>query len=176
MPLQDNPNIEVGWVKAHIGIAGNEATDELVKKATKEGPKFDIPAPKSYLKKLLKTASLQKWQTDWDEGEIRRLIHNTIPKVSDIPSPWTREVIQFATGHGPFPCFFKRFNLYHRNHCDSREVGDPRHFATTCGLTVFHMLKPSDHLTEQCWKSCLSNKYSRSKIIQLVNFLTNNEV
>ncbi|GBN80055.1 hypothetical protein AVEN_106167-1 [Araneus ventricosus] len=167
MSLQDNPDIEVGLVKANIGIAGNEATDELVKKATKEGPNFDIPAPKSYIKKLIKTTSLQKWQADWNEGETGRLTHNTIPKVS-----WNREVIQFATGHGPFPWF----NLYHTNRCDSREVGDPRHFATSCALTVFHMLKPSDYLTEQCRKSCLSNKYSRFKIIQLENFLTDNEV
>ncbi|GBN11154.1 Dual oxidase [Araneus ventricosus] len=58
---------------------------------------------------LLKSASLWKWQTDWDEDETGRLINNIIPKVSDIPSPCTREVIQFATGHGPFPCFLKRF-------------------------------------------------------------------
>ncbi|GBL94161.1 hypothetical protein AVEN_163492-1 [Araneus ventricosus] len=69
MSLQNNPNIEVGWVKAHIDISGNEVAEELAKKATKEGPKFEIPAPKSYLKKLLKTVSLQRWQTDWDAGE-----------------------------------------------------------------------------------------------------------
>ncbi|GBM10151.1 hypothetical protein AVEN_258754-1 [Araneus ventricosus] len=38
------------------------------------------------------------------------------------------------------------------------------------------MTKPSDGLTERWWKSCLSNKYSRSKITQRVNFLTDNEV
>ncbi|GBL74083.1 hypothetical protein AVEN_45393-1 [Araneus ventricosus] len=49
------------------------------------------------------------------------------------------------------------------------EVGESLHFATSCPLTVSsHMTKPSDHLTEHWWKSCLSNKYSRSKIIQLV--------
>ncbi|GBM01037.1 hypothetical protein AVEN_55543-1 [Araneus ventricosus] len=33
-------------VGAHIGIVGNEAADGLAKKATKEDPKFEIPAPK----------------------------------------------------------------------------------------------------------------------------------
>ncbi|GBL97681.1 hypothetical protein AVEN_248635-1 [Araneus ventricosus] len=127
------------------------------------GPKFEIPA----LKKLLKTASLQRWQTDWDEGETGRLIHNITPKVSDIPSPWTKEVFQFATGHEPFPCFLKRFNLYRTNRW---ELGDPLHFATSCPFNIsFHMTKPNDHLTKHWWKNCLSNKYSRSKIIQLVN-------
>ncbi|GBM93091.1 hypothetical protein AVEN_204588-1 [Araneus ventricosus] len=124
MSFQNNPNIEVGWVKAHIGIAGNETAYQLAKKAANEGPKFEIPAPKSFLKKLFKTALLQRWETDWDEGETRRLIRNIIPKVSDIPSPWTTEVIQFATGHGPFPCFLKRFNLYHTNRCACGELGD----------------------------------------------------
>ncbi|GBL93845.1 hypothetical protein AVEN_153611-1 [Araneus ventricosus] len=105
MSLQNNPNIEVGWVKAHIGIAGNEAAEELAKKATKEGPKFEIIARKSYLNKLPKTASLQRWKKDWDEGETGRLIHDIIPKKR--PSPWTKDVIQFTTGHDPFPASLK---------------------------------------------------------------------
>ncbi|GBN99505.1 hypothetical protein AVEN_20447-1 [Araneus ventricosus] len=60
MSLRNNPNIEVCWVQAHIGIAVNEAEDELAKKVTKEGPKFENPAPKSHLKKLLQTASIQR--------------------------------------------------------------------------------------------------------------------
>ncbi|GBN14819.1 hypothetical protein AVEN_161432-1 [Araneus ventricosus] len=51
------------------------------------------------------------------------------------------------------------------------------HFATSCPLTAcLHMTQPSVHLTEHWWASCHSNKYSRSKIIQRVNFLTDNEV
>ncbi|GBM56404.1 hypothetical protein AVEN_4446-1 [Araneus ventricosus] len=96
---------------------------------------------------------------------------------SNIPSPWTMEVIQFSTGHGPFLCFLKMFNLYHTNRCACGEVDDPLHFTTSCPLTVsFHMTKPSDHLTKHWGKSRLSNKHSRSKIIQLVNFLTDREV
>ncbi|GBM67205.1 hypothetical protein AVEN_160801-1 [Araneus ventricosus] len=69
------------------------------------------------------------------------------------------------------------FNLYHTNCCACGEVGDPLHFATSCLLTVsFHMTKLSDNLTEHWWKGCLSNKNSRSKIVQLVNFLTDKEV
>ncbi|GBN34813.1 hypothetical protein AVEN_80783-1 [Araneus ventricosus] len=71
----------------------------------------------------------------------------------------------------------KKFNLYHTNLCACGEVGDALHFATSCLLTIsFHMKKPSDHLTKHWWKNCLSNKNSRSKIVQLVNFLTDKEV
>ncbi|GBN20117.1 hypothetical protein AVEN_269376-1 [Araneus ventricosus] len=87
------------------------------------------------------------------------------------------EVIQFSTGHGPFPCFLQRLNLYHTNRCACGEVDDPLHFATSCPLTVSSdMTKPSEHLIKHWWKSTLSNRYSKSKIIQVVNFLTDKEV
>ncbi|GBN71938.1 hypothetical protein AVEN_207590-1 [Araneus ventricosus] len=93
------------------------------------------------------------------------------------PDLWWRVCVQFATGHGLVPCFLKRFNLYHKNRSACGEVGDSLHFATSCPLTIsFHMTKPSDHFTKHWWKSCFSNKHSRSKIIQLVNFPTNKEV
>ncbi|GBN68825.1 hypothetical protein AVEN_162709-1 [Araneus ventricosus] len=56
-------------------------------------------------------------------------------------------------------------------------VGKWATLCTSCPLTIsFNLTKPSDHLTEHWWKSCLSNKHSRSKIIQIVNFLTDKEI
>ncbi|GBN09696.1 hypothetical protein AVEN_51326-1 [Araneus ventricosus] len=53
MSLQDNPNIEVDWLKANIGIAGNETADEFTKKAKKQGPKFEIPTKNFIINKVL---------------------------------------------------------------------------------------------------------------------------
>ncbi|GBN97333.1 hypothetical protein AVEN_129567-1 [Araneus ventricosus] len=53
MSLQDNPNIKVDWLKANIGIAGNESADEFAKKVKKQGPKFEIPTKNFIINKVL---------------------------------------------------------------------------------------------------------------------------
>ncbi|GBN82315.1 hypothetical protein AVEN_213685-1 [Araneus ventricosus] len=82
MSLQNNSNIEVGWVEAHIGIAGNEA-----KKATKEGPKFEIPAPERT-----------------QETTQNRLISEMAP-TSHHPGPW--RLFNSPLAMDPFPASLK---------------------------------------------------------------------
>ncbi|GBM75654.1 hypothetical protein AVEN_162690-1 [Araneus ventricosus] len=50
MTLLGNARIRLGWVKAHIGIKGNETADTLAKAATIDGTPANIPFPNSYLK------------------------------------------------------------------------------------------------------------------------------
>ncbi|GBN75428.1 hypothetical protein AVEN_220547-1 [Araneus ventricosus] len=46
--------VGLSWVKAHVGIPGNELADQQAKLAITSGEKFVIPAPYSHLKGLLK--------------------------------------------------------------------------------------------------------------------------
>ncbi|GBM20801.1 hypothetical protein AVEN_108251-1 [Araneus ventricosus] len=51
--LLKSTNIKLGWIRAHVGYSGNEAADELAKKATLEGISTYIPAPRNHIKSLL---------------------------------------------------------------------------------------------------------------------------
>ncbi|GBL98716.1 hypothetical protein AVEN_8619-1 [Araneus ventricosus] len=72
MTLLENARIRLGWVKAHIGIKGNEIADTLAKEATTDGIPTSLPFPKSFLKKQLLQLSLSRWQAEWDNGETGR--------------------------------------------------------------------------------------------------------
>ncbi|GBN53327.1 hypothetical protein AVEN_39572-1 [Araneus ventricosus] len=100
MTLLENARIRLGWVKAHIGIKGNEIADTLAKEATTDGIPASLPFPKSFLKKQLLQLSLSRWQAEWDNGETGRSVYSIIPKISNKQLHWSRECIQFATGHG----------------------------------------------------------------------------
>jgi ribonuclease HI len=64
-----NWTIGISWVKAHVGIYGNETADQLAKAATRNG---DIAVsysgkPTSTLYSELKEVVIEKWQTEWDK-------------------------------------------------------------------------------------------------------------
>ncbi|GBM98329.1 hypothetical protein AVEN_113425-1 [Araneus ventricosus] len=83
MTLLENARIRLGWVKAHIGIKGNEIADTLAKEATTDGIPASPPSPKSFLKKQLLQLSLSRWQAEWDSGETGRSVFSIIPKISN---------------------------------------------------------------------------------------------
>ncbi|GBL72664.1 hypothetical protein AVEN_116317-1, partial [Araneus ventricosus] len=87
-----------------------------------------------------------------------------------------RECIQFATGHGPFPSYLKRFGLHSTDYCGCGEIGNPLHYATRCPLTLsYHHKEPSPQFIVHWWKSALSRKLSRRNIDNLITFLATNE-
>ena len=66
---QNNWNVEFSWVKAHIGIQGNETADRLAKEAAESRNIVECYSkiPKSVITSELKSKSEQKWQRDWDQ-------------------------------------------------------------------------------------------------------------
>jgi ribonuclease HI len=57
-----NWRIEFKWVKAHVGIYGNEIADRLVKKATKNDHETYSRLPKCAIKRDNRQQSIWKWQ------------------------------------------------------------------------------------------------------------------
>ncbi|KAG8179194.1 hypothetical protein JTE90_004023 [Oedothorax gibbosus] len=65
-----NKSINIYWIKAHVGIFGNEVADTLAG-AAHDLSKYteNIKIPKSFLKKTLKDETIIRWQEDWDSSE-----------------------------------------------------------------------------------------------------------
>ncbi|GBN12403.1 hypothetical protein AVEN_44620-1 [Araneus ventricosus] len=174
--LLKSTNIKLGWFKAHVGYSGNETVDEQAKKATQKGIPTFIPAPRNHIKSLLQKESIIRWQKEWDNGETGRSVHNVLPKVKTTPTPWKRPEIMFVTGHGPFPTYFKRFNIRGSDSCGCGNLGNPLHYATGCLFTTsYHLTKPSADLEPLWWKRVMNNNNSRAKIRKLIHFIAENE-
>ncbi|GBM61985.1 hypothetical protein AVEN_201302-1 [Araneus ventricosus] len=89
---------------------------------------------------------------------------------------WSRECIQFATGHGPFPSYLKKFGLHPADYCGCKEITNPLHYSTRCPLTSsYHHRELSPQFTIHWWRSAPSSKLSRRKIYHLIKFFSTSE-
>ncbi|GBN91020.1 hypothetical protein AVEN_242493-1 [Araneus ventricosus] len=96
--LLSHKHIHLRWLKAHVGYLGNECADQLAKEAISKGDPFFLPKPLYYLKSEIKSAALNIWQDNWDNGETGRSTHDIVLRVSNKPVGWNREDIMFVTG------------------------------------------------------------------------------
>ncbi|GBN69699.1 hypothetical protein AVEN_192683-1 [Araneus ventricosus] len=157
--LLQHPNIQLSWIKAHVGYEGNEYADKLAKQATERSDStHTIEYPKSHVKRLLKDSMLQAWQTEWTNGTTGRIVHDVIPTVKQRLTPWKREDFLFFTGHGPFGQFRKRFRLLQSPNCACGMYGSPIHYVTECHLTSsWHLKKPAPQNETLWYKSVAAN-------------------
>jgi hypothetical protein len=97
--------IGISWVKAHVGIYGNELADQLANASTRNS---DIAVsfnriPTSTLYSELKEAVIQKWQTDWDKCTKAAITKEFFPNIRDslkINISITPNFMAMVTGHG----------------------------------------------------------------------------
>ncbi|KAG8179196.1 hypothetical protein JTE90_004025 [Oedothorax gibbosus] len=127
--------IHLNWVKAHVGISGNELADSAAKEATElELQDWAQKLPKSYLRRSLKTMAQDLWQNRWNETTNGLVTKKFFPKVSTSRLIRGR-VAQLATGHGRFPSYLHRFNYDIEGECwCGLGMGSSDHYLTNCTL------------------------------------------
>ena len=101
--------IHLRWVKAHVGIHGNEIADFLAKKGSSlgEGPTDELLTPQVKQKSEIQAYFLKKWAKEWTSyGEARQTkiwFPKPNSKKSSVLLRLERDnlskLVQFLTGH-----------------------------------------------------------------------------
>ncbi|GBM94020.1 Putative protein in type-1 retrotransposable element R1DM [Araneus ventricosus] len=159
--------VGLSWVKAHVGIPGNEWADQHAKLAISVGEELEIPAPRSYLNRKIKSYILHNWLTYWNNYNsasgirVREFIGTVSPRFLIK----NKILIYFLSGHGPFPYYLNRFKKLASPLCVCGLVGDADHYTFECSLIKeYHILKPADAHKRAWFLNLINNKQAIGKM------------
>ncbi|GBN43712.1 Putative protein in type-1 retrotransposable element R1DM, partial [Araneus ventricosus] len=159
--------VGLSWVKAHVGIPGNEWADQQAKSAINLGIERPIPAPRSFLRRALKQQILNEWNEyfmNYNSASGARA-RDFIDKVDFNFLITNKFLIFFLCGHGPFPFYLNRFKLLDSPSCICGEEGDADHYVFSCSLTKdFHLSRPADAHKKAWFRNTMHNRQAVTKI------------
>ena len=109
--------IHFGWVKAHIGIEGNEADDKFAEEATHDENDQNTVhdrVPATTVATEINVQDIIKWHSQWNSTEKGALCQSFFPIVEQrlkMKIPVTPEFTAIITGHGKTKSYLHRFKL-----------------------------------------------------------------
>jgi ribonuclease HI len=130
--------IQLCWVKAHVGIKGNELADTIAKEAatSEDIQECYEKVPKSVVLSELRVISVEKWQREWDRTTNGKNTTEFFPEVTErlqMKINITHNFTAMVTGHGNIRSYLHRFKIIETPVCP-------------CGTTD----QTIDHLIFEC--------------------------
>ena len=127
------------WVRAHVGIVGNEAADVAAKEAacSPDAPSYSA-FPLSFAKHIIRSDAADAWEQEYASASTGSTTRSFFPTIASIkkfrssvqPSfEWT----QLLTGHGFHLQYLHRFKIASSETCPcGLDVQDVHHLLTSC--------------------------------------------
>lgn len=117
MELRDrNMELRLFWVRAHIGVEGNERADSLAKEAAlykKSAPDYER-CPVSFIKRQIRLETKKQWSKRYASSETATVTKLFLPETDDAYKMLKKlklgpTLVQALTGHGGFGHYLHRF-------------------------------------------------------------------
>jgi hypothetical protein len=115
-------NIKISWIKAHVGVVGNDLADRLAKAAASDSDAkiaFSSLPMFTLISKIEQETKLN-WQKEWEECTQAQIRKEFFPKVQDrqnLKLDVTPILTEMVTGHGKTRSYLHRFKILEKAAC-----------------------------------------------------------